>query len=208
MVGNDKPLRVMVGVTAAEMVHTSFLHAFSGAIVHLAGYAQVSTCFVVNKEISMARQIIVEKAVREKHDVLVFVDDMVILHPHALAALAISKHPVTAFNYLKSMTNGALIFSARKGVTPVVTSEEQTGCEEVDEAGLMLFQLTLGSQFRDWFGPQGKPLFQAIGTTPEKHFAAMMKRVGLPLHVDHMVSNTCGILGQYMIFSKDFAKEA
>ena len=208
---NEKRLRVLVGVTAHEMVHASFLHGFSGAIVHLSQFAEVGTVFVVNREISQSRQMILEKAVAEGWQVVIFVDDMVILHPEALTRLATSKHTVTGFNHLEGVGGGGLVFSARKGLAPVVTHEGDDQCEMVDRMGLLLFQITLDAKFRKWFskGFRKKPknLFMGMGGSGEMHFAEMLKRIGIAPCIDHHISNTCGLLGQHTIFASHF-KEA
>ena len=195
-----KELRVLVGVTSGEMVHARFAHGFSAAVADLADYCKAFPIFVVNREISMARQMIVEKAIEKEMDVVVIVDDSVVLNPTALSRIVASEHPVTALNHLNQV-KGSLIFSARRGVSPVPTRDSDTGHEMVDQVGLSFFQITLGSHFCDWFG-RGRNLFHQIGRTPEKHFASEMRKAGHDLYIDHELSKRCGILGEWLLYSK------
>ena len=193
-------LRVLIGVTSEEVVHARFAHGFSVGLAHMAQFCEVAPIFVVNREVSMARQMIVEEGVSNGFDIVIVIDDMVIIHPNALGRLIVSEHPVTAFNHVEKVMD-SLIFSARLGVAPVPTRDSDSGYQLVDKVGLQFFQLTLTSGFRQWFG-KGRNLFHSLGRSPEDHFADMMKRAGLPLHIDHDLSKLCGVLGQYTMYAK------
>ena len=196
-------------VTAGRFVDSEFAYRLALNVGNLAPFANVLTMFAVNKERHVARSAMMKAASGAGCDVLIFLDDDVVLNPYSLNRLAFAKETLVGMNFLEPGPKG-LIFSARKGIAPVVTAPGNDDLEEVDEIGMRLFALKLTPMVRNAFGGEPESLFYFVGPgeSHRTHFAKMMKRVSVSPFVDHGLSGVCGIKDETAIYPAHYTPEA
>lgn len=207
----SKVMKLAIGVPSGFEVATDFAISLAYMFMELTrrqipGYMQTQL-MMINKRSSLLpalREDIVDTAIKAGCSHLLFIDSDQTFPPDVVHRLAAHNKPVVGANIaLKTLPSTPSARNSYSESQPVY-SNEKTGLEQVQYLGFGLTLLHLGVFARiprPWFQIGYKEGLGHIGE--DIYFFDELRRLKVPVYVDHDVSNQVGHMGYYMYTHTD-----